>query len=58
MRKIDIFRNGSVTLRIVQLAHAVGECILRRGGQRRTLPKLLWGELVHNHNQQQTLVPL
>ena len=25
------FRNGAVTLRIVQLAHAAGECILRRG---------------------------
>ena len=39
MGKIDIFlngsvtlRNGSVTLRIVQLAHAAGECILRRWG--------------------------
>jgi len=26
------FRNGSVTLRIEQLAHAAGECIFRRGG--------------------------
>jgi len=38
MGKIDTFRNGSVTfcngsvtLHIVQLAHAAGECILRRG---------------------------
>jgi len=32
MGKIDIFRNVYVTLRIVQLAHAEGECILQRGG--------------------------
>jgi len=35
-------------MRIVQLAHAVGECILRRAGWRRTDLKLLWRGLVYN----------
>jgi len=57
---IDIFCNGpvtfhnvplrSVTLRYVlyrlQLAHAVGECILRRGGSDAAVLKLLWAVLV------------
>jgi len=37
MNKINILRNGSVTLHIVQLAHAAGECILRHGGYRDVL---------------------
>ena len=43
---MDIFRNGSVRLHIVQLAHTVAECILQRRGQQRILPKLLWEDLL------------
>ena len=56
MGKIDIFRDSSVTfrngcimLRIVQLAHTVGECILQRGGKDPLFPNYIGEDLFWMH---------
>ena len=57
MGKIDIFPNGSVafrkssvtlryTLYRLQLAQAVGECILRRGRSDMPFPNYFWQDLI------------
>jgi len=43
---MDSFCNGSVTLRIVQLAHAAGECIRRRRGSDALFPNYFGEDLL------------